>query len=117
MEMLKSLFTLNEPMGRWDFFLRNVVLIICSVLLISLLPQGKTLGMSLIISVYIALLVVYYVFLITMMKRFWDILSDKTKAIIYGLVVTFVAPFVPVIGAIFSIGAFFFLLFKGGNEV
>jgi hypothetical protein len=116
MEKIKSFFTLDEPIGRWNFFVRNIVLLVCSALLLTLLPQDKASELSLIILVYTILFVIYYVFIITIMKRFWDILSDKTKAIIYGLILTLIAPVIPIIGAIFSFFAFFFLFLKKGYE-
>jgi uncharacterized membrane protein YhaH (DUF805 family) len=122
MELLKSLFTVDEPIGRATYAAKVFSFLVFCAIFVAFLndiePKMQATWFKVVIVGLLVLLLVAFVifFTVTIIKRYWDVIGDKKNAIIWGLCTIFVAPFIPFIGDVASLIAFIVLFFIPGQE-
>jgi hypothetical protein len=123
MEPLRNLFTIDEPIGRANFAGKTFgFLFFCAIFLAFLNDIEPKLHGSVSRLILVGLLVLLFIvfaifYTVTIIKRYWDIVSDKKNAIIWGLCTLYIAPLVPIIGGIACTIAIITLFFMRGQEV
>lgn len=126
----RNIFKLDGPIGRKRFIQTLVVLLIVNIavwVLVALitLPFGINIYTFPICAIIVGLFIIIaiYISLINYMKRFFDIMGRKDRAILYALLLqigTLAISFIPQIkylGLAIGLVALIFCLFKKGQLV
>ncbi len=126
----RNIFKLDGPIGRKRFIQTLVVLLIVNIavwVLVALitLPFGINIYTFPICAIIVGLFIIIaiYISLINYMKRFFDIMGRKDRAILYALLLqigTLAISFIPQIkylGLAIGLMALIFCLFKKGQLV
>ncbi len=119
---LLGLVTVNSPMGRINYFLSNIaVVIILTVVffLIGINMDDKT--FNIVGKILFVILYIYFHFNL-MSRRIWHITEEKSKGTLYAFVlsVAYLLNMIPIIGLVAGLVIFIaeiVLLFKSGCEI
>ncbi len=128
MSILKKVFNLSEPIGRWEYFLTTFWVGLISAMffypattfLFKLQRIPKTdisdtmaiLGLLALLLLIIIILVGIYLTFVLMLKRIWDVSANKIKALFITIFITFFSFFT---SGVLQIIAFILLCFIPGK--
>lgn len=126
----KNIFKLDGPIGRKRFILTYIMLVFYTVLffiavgyIYQLFEETFMLKVVARIILILYVLTFFYTIALNYIKRIYDIIKNKEKAIFYTIallifnVTTSIIPPLKIVGAIISTIIFAFLLFKKGQLV
>ena len=126
----RNIFKLDGPIGRKRFILTYIMLVFYTVLffiavgyIYQLFEETFMLKIVARIILILYVLTFFYTIALNYIKRIYDIIKNKEKAIFYTIallifnVTTAVIPPLKIVGAIISTIIFAFLLFKKGQLV
>lgn len=91
-----SIWKLDGPIGRWDFFKLNIILFV--IALIVGLALHSPIGSMVSILILPLSLVAAYLMIVATIKRFWDVFADRTTAIVAFVIFVVISGFIPFAG-------------------
>ncbi len=111
-----SLGKMDAPIGRLQFFINNVLIcfLLCVIGILFFLIFGFKESMAPVISIILGL-VGLALSIINYAKRFWDLIGDKKKSIIFSVISIFIAV-IPILGGLISLGVWIYLQFSPGEN-
>lgn len=115
MEYLTSLFKFDAPIGRLRFLMNAIVVAVLLTIVAMLFASFKLSSLVMIFAVIIGLLATY-LNVVNFSKRFWDIIGDFKKSVIFAVILGVVCPIIPLIGPLVMLIAILYLLFAPGKD-